>query len=106
MARRSWSTSMRSRRSGPRPHRSSDPLASRLLVALLALLAAGCASAGAPAPTRRPTLDTTERAYLLSPVAQPPRPGDPELTRRVGAAFEARLLAGDAEGAARVAQDA
>ena len=97
---------MRSRRSGPRPHRSSDPLASRLLAALLALLATGCASAGAPAPPRRPTLDAAERPYLLSPVAQPPRPGDPELTRRVGAAFETRLLAGDAEGAARVAQDA
>ena len=92
---------MRSRPSGRRPLRSNRPFA---LLVLTAALAAGCASGRPPAPAR-PVLDAAERPYLLSPAAHPPRPGDPELMRRLGAAFEG-LLAGDTEGAARAAMDA
>ena len=92
---------MRSRPSGRRPHLSSDRLAG---LALTALLATGCASTGAPAAAPA-ALDREVRPYLLSPVAEPPRPGDPEPMRRIREAFETRLLAGDAQGAARVALD-
>lgn len=98
---------MRSRPSGRRPHRSSRPhprLLTGALLALLSFLETACASGGPPAAPR-PAVDLAERPYLLSPVVGPPRPGDPELTRRLAAAFETRLLAGDAAGAARAAQD-
>jgi tetratricopeptide (TPR) repeat protein len=91
---------MRSLPSGRRRRRNS-----RLLAAALgAVVAGGCAGSTAVQPTH-PPLDPAERPYLISPVAAPPRPADPELMRRLGAAFEAQLLAGDAPGAVRVATD-
>jgi tetratricopeptide (TPR) repeat protein len=52
-----------------------------------------------------PPLDPAERPYLVSPVAAPPREADGELMRRVGAAFETELLAGDVAAASRTAAD-